>query len=457
MSDGGLLSPGWAGTGVEELLGDRAWVQAMLDVEVALARAQARLGIIPGESADVIERAASADRLDLNALVSEVRATGNPVVGLVAQLTAAVRELDPEAADHVHRGSTSQDILDTAVMLLSRRVLQRIDDDLVRCADALADLALAHRSTVMAGRTLTQHAVPITFGLKAATWLHGVLDGLDRLRRLKDHGLPASLGGAAGTMAAYAEYAQLAGANADPTALATEFAAVLGLAGPSAPWHGVRTPIADLAAVLCTVSGALGKLAADVLVLSRTEIGELTEPTAPGRGASSAMPQKQNPVFATMIATAARQIPPTALILFQSMVVEDERSAGGWQAEWQPLRESLRLTAGAARNAAELTAGLQVNAERMAGNLGLTGGAVVSERLSARLTPLLGKAEAKRTLTEAIAGAGPQPLDQALAAALKHAGHDLPQQTLHELLDPAHYLGAAPELVDRAVRRWRPE
>jgi 3-carboxy-cis,cis-muconate cycloisomerase len=446
--ESGILSPAWAGTGVDALVSDEAWVQAMLDAEAALARAQARLGVIPAPAAEVIAGCCRAEKLDLAALAEGVRATANPVVGLVSQLTAVVAEADAGAADYVHRGSTSQDILDSGMMLVTARALDRIADDLSRCAGALAGLVERHRDTPMVGRTLTQHAVPITFGLKAAGWLQLVLDARVRVRRVRAE-LPASLGGAAGTLAAYGEF----GASLE---LVEPFAAELGLRAAVVPWHGIRTAVADVAGALATATGALGKIATDVAVLTRTEIREVIEPSAPGRGASSAMPQKRNPVFATLILTAARQLPAQALVLFQCMIVEDERSAGGWHAEWQPLRDCLRLAAGAAANAAELAEGLVVVPERMRANLELTGGAVVSERLTAILAPLLGKAAAKKVLTAVVEESertGADLVDLLRAA----AGSELDVETVRASLDPGAYVGASAELADRVLARYRAE
>ena len=457
-ADSGLLSPGWAATGVDALLSDTAWVQAMLDVEVALAGAQAELGVVPGWAAEAVAAAARADRMDLPGLVEGVRAGANPVVALVDQLTRAVRADRPDAADHVHRGGTSQDILDSAAMLVCSRVLRVVRGDLLRTADALARLAREHAATPMAGRTLTQHAVPVTFGLRAAGWLQLVLDAVERLERLLADGLPASLGGAAGTLAAYGEYAAMAGSASREdggVALIAPFAARLGLAEPLFPWHQVRTPIADVASVVTFTATALGKIAVDVQVLTRTEIGEVEEPAEPRRGASSAMPQKCNPVLSTAVAAAARQVPAYALVLHQSVVAEDERSAGAWHAEWQPLREALRLCAGAAVNAAELTGGLVVRPERMRANLALTGAAVVSERLSAALAPALGKAAAKKTLTAATAEAdrtGAELADVLDRMLQGRAGRpDL--ATVQGLTDPAQYTGSAALLVERVLNR----
>jgi 3-carboxy-cis,cis-muconate cycloisomerase len=452
--DNGILAPAWAETGTADLVDDEALVTAMLDTEVALAEAQAELGVVPAAAATAIRAAAVPGAIDLAALAAGVRETANPVVAFVAQLTGAVKAVDPAAAEYVHRGSTSQDILDTALMLLSARTLERVEQDLLACAESLAAHADRHRHTPMAGRTLTQHAVPVTFGLKAATWLQLVLDAVDRVRRTRES-LPVSIGGAAGTLAAYHEYAL---DTADPAGGTLRLPALvarrLGLAEPALPWHGVRTPVADVASALLVTTGALGKLAADVLVLNRTEIGEVVEEQAPGRGVSSAMPQKHNPVFSTLVATAARQLPPVALVLFGSMVVEDERSSGGWHAEWQPLRDGLRITAGAAANAAHLADSLRVSAETMAANLRLTRGAIASERVNVALAPLLGKADAKRMLADAAADAERDGTDltDVLAAALDKAGTTGPD--LRELFDPAGYTGVAGPLVDRVLDRF---
>lgn len=452
--DSGLLAPTWAGTPVEAETNDEAWLQAMLDVEAALARAQARLGLMPARYAKVITECADARRLDLVGLARAARASANPVVALVPAFTALVAIEDPDAAEHVHRGSTSQDVLDSATMLVARRVLARVDVDLSRVAAALAALVDEHRDTLMAGRTLAQHAVPTTFGLKAASWLQLVLDALARVRSVSSAGLPAELGGAAGTLAAYGEYAVVDGRRL-PLAgveLMAPFAEELGLAEPVLPWHTVRTPIADLAAVLSFVTGALGKFALDVQICSRTEIAELAEPAAVGRGASSAMPQKRNPVLSTLIVSAARQVPALSLVLAQSMLAEDERPAGAWHAEWQPLREALRLTGGAAHTAAELAEGLEVDRERMLANVAMTHGAIVSERLNVVLAPLLGKAAAKALLTKAsIVAAATRT---SIGEVLEREGV-LDRETLAELLDPARYTGAATPLLNRVLHRYR--
>ena len=460
-TDSGLLSPVRAGTPAEAAAGDEAWLQAMLDAEAALARAQAGLGTLPAGAAKVITEAARADRLDLVALARAARETANPVVGLVRALTAVVAEVDPDAAEYVHRGSTSQDVLDTGAMLVADRVLRIVVADLLRTADALARLAAEHRDTPMAGRTLALHAVPTTFGLKAAGWRSLVLDAAERLGRLLDGGLPVSLGGAAGTLAGYLEYAGTGGVPADPgdylDRLTAAYAAETGLARAVLPWHALRTPMADLAAALGYTSAALGKIAADVLVLARTEIAEAAEPSVAGRGASSAMPHKRNPVLATLIRSAALQVPVLAAGLTQCLVAEDERSAGVWHAEWLLLRECLRLAGGAAHTCAELAEGLTVDADRMRANLGLTGSQVSSERVAAVLAPQLGRAAAKELLGEAsgLAAATGRPLGEVLAERGELDGV-LDAARLAELLDPTRYTGAAGPLVDRALLRRPP-
>ncbi|MET8869790.1 3-carboxy-cis,cis-muconate cycloisomerase [Nonomuraea sp. NPDC004580] len=371
-ADLGLLSPM---RGAAETTGDAAVLQAMLDAEAALTRAQAALGLAPAAAAEAVTAACRADAFDLPGLVVRARSGGNPVIPLVADLRWAAGPHGP----YVHRGATSQDILDTALMLVAHRTLGPVLAELDAVIDRLATLAADHRATPMAARTLTQQAVPTTFGLKAAGWLTLVTDASVRLTAAR-HALPAQLGAAAGTLTAFhtdarklregREPEQESGARPVALELPARFAAELGLAAPVLPWHVLRTPVADLAGALAFTAGALGKVAADVLVLSRTEIGEVSEGVG---GGSSSMPHKHNPVRATMIAAAARQVPPLAATLYAALAAEDERPSGAWHAEWQPLREALRLVAGATRDAAELVAGLRVHPDRMAANLSVEG------------------------------------------------------------------------------------
>jgi 3-carboxy-cis,cis-muconate cycloisomerase len=434
----GLLAPGWAGSPAAAATGDPAYLRALLDAEAALTRAQATLGLAPAEAATVVTAAADAGRFDVTSLAERARSGGNPVIPLVADLTNAVGE---EYGPYVHRGATSQDILDTATMLVAVRTLDLVLADLARTERALARLAAEHRDTVMPGRTLTQHAVPTTFGLKAAGWRSLVLDARDRITSVRDS-LPAQLGGAAGTLAAFGTY----GAT-EPTELPAAYARELGLRAPGLPWHTLRTPIADLAGCLAFTAGALGKIAADVLTLSRTEIGEVAEGSG---GGSSAMPHKANPVRSTLIAAAARRAPQLAATLYGSLAAEDERPAGAWHAEWEPLRELLRLVGGAARDAAGLAEGLQVHPDAMRAHLGLTHGLIVSERLSAELAPALGRARAKALLTELARRTYTE--GRGLGELLSGTA-ELKDIDLDDLTDPAHYTGAAAPLTDRALER----
>ena len=453
-SDAGLLAPGWAGSAAETATGDHAFLRALLDAEAALTRAQSSSGLAPAEAGRAVTAAADAGRFDVRELALLARSGGNPVIPLVAALSAAV---DQDVRPFVHRGATSQDILDTAAMLVASRTLALVLGDLARTADALERLAAEHRDTPMPGRTLTQHAVPTTFGLKAAGWRSLVLDARDRLRAVHS-ALPVQLGGAAGTLAAFTAFTGDAGdiAEAGDTGYTADsaelgpvaaYARELGLAAPALPWHTLRTPVADLAGSLAFTAGALGKMAVDVLTLSRTEIAELAEGSG---GGSSAMPHKANPVRATLIAAAARRAPGTAATLYGSLAAEDERPAGAWHAEWEPLRDLLRLVGGAARDAVELTEGLKVFPSAMRSHLGLTRGLIVSERLTAVATGRVGRARAKEILTEAAGRVRHEdrPLAEILAGEPAFDGLDLA-----ELTDPARYTGCAGPLTDRALER----
>lgn len=436
--DTGLLAPGWAGSDAAAATTDTAYLRALLDAEAALTRAQAALGLAPAAAGAAVTEAADGAGFDVRDLAARARGGGNPVIPLVAELTTAV---GAEYGPYVHRGATSQDIMDTATMLVARRTLGPVLADLDRTQRALAGLAAAHRDTVMPGRTLTQHAVPTTFGLKAAGWRSLVLDARDRLTAVRD-GLPAQLGGAAGTLAAFSVY----GAD-DALALPAAYARELGLREPALPWHTLRTPIADLASGLAFTAGALGKTAVDVLTLARTEIGEVAEGDG---GGSSAMPHKANPVRATLIAAAARRAPQLAATLHGSMAAEDERPAGAWHAEWEPLRELLRLVGGAARDAAELAGGLRVRPDVMREHLGLTRGLIVSERLSAELADVLGRSRARELLTDLARRSYTE--GRSLAELLAEEP-ELKTVDLTESTDAARYTGSAGALTDRALER----
>lgn len=351
--DAGLLSPVRAGTEAEAATSDLAYLTAMLDAEAALARAQARLGIIPAAAAEAITAAADAGRFDLVSVARRARGSGNPVVPLVVDL----RRLAGDAGEHVHKGATSQDIADTGAMLVAARTRRAALAHLDRALDALAGLAARYRDTPMPARTLGRQALPTTFGAKAANWLMGCLDAREGLAAVP---LPVQLGGPAGTLDAFGERAlDLVAAYAEET----------GLACPVLPWHTRRAPVAGLAAALAVAAGALGKIATDVWLLSQSEVGEAAEAAGAGRGGSSSMPHKRNPALSALIRSAALQVPAQVQVVLAAQAAPHERPAGEWHAEWQPLRECLRLTGGAAETAAELLEGLEVSTERMRADL----------------------------------------------------------------------------------------
>jgi 3-carboxy-cis,cis-muconate cycloisomerase len=412
---------------VREAVDDRAWLQAMLDVEAALARAQAAAGLFPAEQAEAIAAACHADDYDVAAIAAQAAAVGNPAAPLVRALTANVPS---PAAGQVHRGATSQDVVDSAAMLVARRALGALLDDLGAAAGAAARLAGEHRGTVMAGRTLLQQAVPVTFGLKAAEWLVGLDESGTRLAEVHRTRLAAQLGGAAGTLAS------LGDAGID---VLERFARELGLAEPTLPWHTTRTRVAELAGALGEVCGAVAKVARDVTLLAQTEVGEVREGGDAGRGGSSTMPHKRNPVAAISALACARQAPGLVATLLAAMEHEHERAAGAWHAEWRPLTELLRSTGSAVAWLRDCLEHLEVDPQRMRANLD---GALLAERVARALAPALGRDGADELVRAALAEG--RSLQDA-------AGEHLPAGEVDRLLDPATYLGATDALIDRAL------
>ncbi|HYY77704.1 MAG TPA: 3-carboxy-cis,cis-muconate cycloisomerase [Actinomycetes bacterium] len=436
---GGLFGGVFARGPVAARVGDQALLQALLDAEAALARASAAAGVVPTEAAEAIAGACDAGGFDAAALGRQAAAAGNPVVPLVRALA---ERLPDGAARHVHQGATSQDVLDTALMLVAGRALGPLLEDLAAAADACARLAAAHRGTVLAGRTLLQQAVPVTFGLKAAGWLAGLDDARRELAALRRHGLAVQLGGAAGTLAAL---------GGDGLAVLGGFARELGLAEPALPWHTDRTRPARLAAELGVAAGVLGKLARDVTLLAQTEVAEVAE-GGEGRGGSSAMPHKRNPVAAVAVVACAARVPGLVATVLAAMVQEHERAAGAWHAEWEPLTGLLRLVGSAASWARELLDGLQVDAGRMRANLDAAGGLLMAESVTAALAEVVGRPRARELVERASrrAAAEGRPLRAVVLEAPEVAGR-LGEAGVDAALDPAAYLGAAGELVDRAL------
>ncbi|OWV11148.1 3-carboxy-cis,cis-muconate cycloisomerase [Micromonospora wenchangensis] len=433
----GLLSGLSGSPEVDAELDDHALLRALLDAEAALARAGADAGVVPAPAADAIVTACHPDRYDPAALGRAADAAGNPVVPLVREVTAAV---PAPARPWVHLGATSQDILDTGLSLLAVRALGALRRHLDAAVDAAARLADTHRDTVLVARTLGQQAAPTTFGLKAAGWLTGLAQAGDRLRQAGD-GQPAQLGGAVGTLAA------LGPAGPD---VAARFAAHLGLPASALPWHTRRQPRLDLAAALGGLLVATGKIALDVGLLAQTEVGEVAEGGA-GRGSSSAMPHKRNPVDAILVGAAARRGPGLVATLFAAAVQEHERAAGGWHAEWEPLRDLLHLAGGASARCARLLAGLRVDPARMRANLDATGGRVLAEAVAARLAPAVGRDVAH----DLVARAAAAPAFRAALLADPEIRAHLSGTEVDEALDPDRWLGSAGRFVDAALAAAR--
>jgi 3-carboxy-cis,cis-muconate cycloisomerase len=426
---------------VREAVSERAWLESMLSAERALAQAEARVGVIPADAAAAIAASCDADRFDVAAIAEEGRRVANPVEPLVRALAA---EAGPHAGRWVHWGATSQDVLDTAAMLVARRALDVLLEELDGVASGCAALAETHRTTPMAARTLLQQAVPTTFGLVAAGWLVSVVESRQRLRAIRAERLAAQLGGAGGTLAAL---------GADGPAVARAFAEEVGLPESPVPWHALRVRVAELGAALDVAAGALGKVALDVALLAQTEVGEVAEQAG---GASSAMPQKQNPVGAVLASACARTAHGHASILTAALPQEHQRAAGAWQAEWLALGGALAFTGGAAASLRESLDGLEVFPARMAENLDRTRGLVLAERFAYLLAPSVGRPEAQRLVGVAAAkcAASGRSLAAELAddeAVTAHVAAD----ELERALDPAGYLGSAAELTDRALEVYR--
>jgi len=437
-----LLAALFGDAEVDARFSDQARLQAMLDVEAALADAEAHLGIIPRAAALAIRAAARAERLDAGALASEAAEAGNLAIPLVRQLTRIVSAADPAAARHVHRGATSQDIIDTGLVLQVRAAVPVILRHLERAEAAAARHAREHIDTVMAGRTWLQHATPVTFGLKAAGWL----DAMDRQRVALGGALEQAhvlqFGGAAGTLAA------LGDRGGD---VAERLAAILELRVPDLPWHAHRDRIATLACALGVTCGVLGKIARDLGLLAQTEVAEAADDLA---GGSSAMPQKQNPVRASVALAAAGRAPGLVASILAAMPQEHERGLGGWQVEWTALPELIRVTAGASRAVGDALETLRIDPLRMRANLDSTRGLVLAEAVAVSLSTHMARREAQALVTEASrrARTDGNSLAEALAAD-PAVTRWMTRDEIDRRLAPESYLGEACTFVERVLAR----
>lgn len=419
-------------------------LRALAAVEAALARAQSRLGIVPQSAADAIVAAAGeVDSFDLAALVAATENVGYPVVPLTKELS---KRAGAEAARYVHLGATTQDILDTALVLQLRDALVLLETDLRATVDALADRARRHRDDVMAGRTHLQHALPITFGYKVAVWLAPLLDELAAFDTLRARVLQVQFGGAVGTLASLGERGREV-----TIALAEE----LGLAAPGAPWHADRSPFATLACALGVTCGSLAKVAGDVILLMQTEVGEVFEPHAAGRGGSSTMPQKRNPIASEYVLACTRGVHALVPLMLTAMAGDHERSTGPWQSEEIALPELLVLASGTFAQARVLAEGMTVDTARMRANLDLTGGLIMAEAVATALVTSVGNAEAHQLVERACAAAieVKRPLIEVLADDPDVSAH-VGRAELEGLFRPESYTGESAAVVDRVLARY---
>jgi 3-carboxy-cis,cis-muconate cycloisomerase len=418
---------------LRDAVSDVAWLEGMLEAERALATAGASLGVVPAEAAILISEACRTELYDTSLLAEEGRVVGNPAEPLVRALRDVV---GPDAADYVHLGATSQDIVDTAAMLVARGALDLVVAELDRLAEGCTELARRHRSTPMCARTLLQQAVPTTFGLKTAGWLVAAMESRWQLAEMRDERLAAQLGGAAGTLAALGD---------EGVELLRLYSEELGLTEPVLPWHASRLRLAELGAALSGAASAAAKVGLDVTLLAQTEVGEVAEGRA---GGSSTMPQKRNPVGSVLALACSRLASAHASVLIDARAHEHERAVGSWHAEWEALSGALAFAGGAVAASADVVGGLEVDAERMLANLEASGGLVAAERISFELTPRLGRRQAH--VVVGAAARAPSFRDALLAD--ERVG--LAPEELDALLDPAAYLGSAKALVDRALAAY---
>ena len=428
---------------MREVFCDQGRVQAMLDFEAALARAEARVGLIPSSAVAPIATACDAGLYDFAALGEAIATAGNSAIPLVKALGKQIASSDAEAERYVHLGATSQDVMDSGLVLQLRQALALIEDQLAQLADSLAAQAQRFATTPLAGRTWLQHATPVTLGMKIAGWLGAVTRSRQRLQELKPRLLVLQFGGASGTLAALGEQA---------LPIAKALAEELQLTLPEQPWHTQRDRIVEFGAVLGLIAGSLGKFGRDISLLMQTEAAEVFEPAAPGKGGSSTMPHKRNPVGAAVLIGAATRVPGLVSTLFSAMPQEHERSLGLWHAEWETLPEICCLVSGSLQQARLLADGLEVDAARMARNLELTQGLVLAEAVSIVLAQRVGRDTAHHLLEQCCKRAvAEQRHLRAVLADEPQVTAELSGAELDDLLNPAHYLGQAQVWVERAV------
>ncbi len=430
--------------GMRAVFSDDNLLNCYVDTEVALAVAQGRTGVIPQAAADAIAQAGATVALDRAALKAEAENVGYPILGLVRQLSAKLGE----AGRYVHWGATTQDIMDTGTVLQIRAALTLVEREMVAVSAALQKLAERYRDTAMAGRTHLQQALPITFGYKCAIWLAAMDRHMVRLRELKPRVLVAQLGGAAGTLAS------LGDKGLD---VRREFARELKLSDPPITWHVARDAVVETVNFLGLVTGTLGKIGFDIMLMMMTELGEAFEPFASHRGASSTMPQKRNPISSEILVANAKAVRQHCGLMLDAMIQDFERATGPWQVEWMAIPESFILTAGSLAQATFMLEGLVVDEARMRANLDMTRGLIVAEAVMMGLAPRLGRQQAHDVVYAACRdalGQGRSLFDVLVANPAVSAALD--EQRLRALCDPANYLGSAPRMAEAVVRAPRP-
>lgn len=428
---------------MREIFSDIALVQRYIDVEVGLARAEAKAGVIPAEAAEAIARECRIERIDFDHMREETDIVGYPILPLLHQLVS----MCGDAGRYVHWGATTQDIMDTAVALQVRDALDSIDADIRELRGILADLAVKHRNTPMAGRTHLQQALPVTFGYKVAIWLAMFDRHQQRLAELRPRVAVVEFAGAAGTLASL-------GGQGDNKGFAVQeaLAEELGLGVPATTWHVARDGFAEAVNLLALITGSLGKIALDIMIMASTEFAEVYEPFVKGRGASSTMPQKRNPISSELMLAASKAVRQHAGLMVDAMVQDFERATGAWHAEWIALPESFILSAGALHQAKFALGGLIVDEARMKHNLGITNGLIVAEAVMMGMAPHIGRQQAHDVVYDACRTVNERggTLADALAA-LPEVTRHFDRAAIDRMTDPANYLGLAPQMVDRAV------
>ncbi|QUS40787.1 3-carboxy-cis,cis-muconate cycloisomerase [Tardiphaga alba] len=438
-----LLAPLLSSAAMRAICDDATTLQHMLDFEAALARAEAAVCVIPAGAVTAIDAACRADQFDIGALAEAATRSGNLAIPLVKALTAHVAKADPDAARYVHWGATSQDVIDSATMLSLRAAIDALLADCDRAIAGFAKLAAQHRNTAVVARTWLQHALPMPFGLKLAEYASALHRSRQRLARLRAEGFALQFGGAAGTLAALGDKG---------LAVAEQLAKELDLPLPDAPWHTHRDRIADVASVLAILSGTCGKIARDVSLMMQTDVGEAFEPSGEGRGGSSTMPHKRNPVASASALGAATMAPNLAATIFAAQVQDHERSAGPWHAEWPTLPSLLLVTSGALAAIVDIAEGLEVDALRMRSNLDTAHGLIMAEAVTFALAEKLGKSDAHHLVEAASKKAAVEKkhLRDVLAADPRVTAQ-LNADAITKLFEPMDYQGASQALIDRLL------